>query len=553
MLKHLHIKNYALISELDIDFASGFDVITGETGAGKSIILGALSLLMGNRADSKSITEGEQKCIVEGEFGLEHLDLKSFFSEHDLDYEPSCVLRRELTANGKSRSFINDTPVSLSLLHELADCLIDIHSQHQNLLIRDDRFQIGVVDVIARNDKEKSAYRKLWNECNTLENQLRTLQTKSETERKEADYIAFQYQQLKDAQLVAEEEITLEQEQNRLEHAEEIKNSLNEVLTQFSTEDIGILSRLQVVLNECKHIAPYVQEGDSLRERLHAASVELDDIADEVSRLLEQTEFDPAQQARISERLDLLNGLMQKHHVQSVAELIALRNDFAARMNQLESHEDEISSLQNTLRRCQTDLKQAAAKLTKTRKSVQATMEQAVVSELVTLGIKHAQMNVRIAERDTYDIDGKDDVQFFFAANKNQQLQPVASVASGGEISRIMLCIKELIANESNLPTLVFDEIDTGISGEVAANMGAIMRRMSKKRQILVITHLPQIASMGDAHYKVYKVDTEQHTETGIRRLSSEERIVEIAQMLSANHVTEAAVNQAKELLNLTK
>ncbi len=553
MLKHLHIKNYALISELDIGFASGFDVITGETGAGKSIILGALSLLMGNRADSKNITEGEQKCIVEGEFDLAHLDLESFFSEHDLDYDPSCVLRRELIANGKSRSFINDTPVSLSLLHELADRLIDIHSQHQNLLVRDDRFQIGVVDVIARNGKEKSAYRKLWNEYKTLENQLRTLQTKSETERKEADYIAFQYQQLKDAQLVAEEEITLEQEQNRLEHAEEIKNSLNEVLTQFSTEDIGILSRLQVVLNECKHIAPYVQEGGSLRERLHAASVELDDIADEVSRLLEQTEFDPAQQAHISERLDLLNGLMQKHHVQSVAELIALRDDFAERMNKLESCEDEILSLQNALRCCQSDLKQAADKLSKTRKNVQVTIEQAVVSELVTLGIKHAQMNVRITERDTYDMEGKDDIQFFFAANKNQQLQPIASVASGGEISRIMLCIKELIANESNLPTLVFDEIDTGISGEVAANMGAIMRRMSEKRQILVITHLPQIASMGDAHYKVYKVDTEQHTETSIRLLSSEERIGEIAQMLSANHVTEAAVNQAKELLNLTK
>lgn len=553
MLKHLHIKNYALISELDIGFAEGFDVITGETGAGKSIILGALSLLMGNRADSRSITEGEQKCVVEGEFCLGHLDLASFFSEHDLDYYPSCVLRRELTVNGKSRSFINDTPVSLSLLHELANCLIDIHSQHQNLLLRDDGFQIGVVDVIARNDKEKSAYRKLWNEYRTLENRLHELQTKAEIERKESDYIAFQYQQLKDARLVAGEEITLEQEQNRLEHAEEIKNGLNEVLTQFSTEDIGILSRLQTVLSECKHIIPYISEGDSLRERLQTASIELNDIADEVGRLSEQTEFDPAQQARINERLDLLNGLMQKHHVQSVAELIALCDDFASRLNRLESYEDEISTLQNAVRCCQTDLEQAAGKLTKTRKSVQTTIEQTLVSELMTLGIKHARMNVQITERDSYDINGKDYVQFLFAANKNQQLQPIASVASGGEISRIMLCIKELVANESNLPTLVFDEIDTGISGEVAANMGAIMRRMSKKRQILVITHLPQIASMGDAHYKVYKVDTEQHTETGIRCLSSKERILEIAQMLSANHVTDAAISQAKELLNLTE
>lgn len=553
MLKHLYIRNYALISELNIDFESGFDVITGETGAGKSIILGALSLLMGNRADSKSITEGEQKCVVEGEFEVGNLNLNTFFAEHDLDYSPTCVLRRELLATGKSRSFINDTPVALSLLHDLANNLIDIHSQHQNLLLRDDKFQTYVVDVIARNSKEKDAYRTLWTKYKDLESQLHALQEKAEREQKDADYIAFQYQQLKDAQLVADEELSLEQEQSRLEHTEEIKNGLSEALGQLSTEDVGVLSRLQSVLNECKHIVPYIEDGDSLHDRLQTSYIELSDIADEFNRISEHTEFDPQAQARVSERLDLLNTLMQKHRVKSVAELITIRDDFASQMHVLESYEEDIKTLQDALRACKSELEQAAAVLTKTRKSVQASIEKSVVDELVTLGIKHAQMVVQITERTNYDIDGKDDIQFLFAANKNQQPQPIASVASGGETSRIMLCIKELIANEANLPTLVFDEIDTGISGEVAANMGAIIQRMSKKRQVLVITHLPQVASMGNAHYKVYKTDTEQHTETSIRQLSSEERIQEIAQMLSANHVTEAAISQAKELLNLSK
>lgn len=553
MLKHLYIRNYALISELNIDFESGFDVITGETGAGKSIILGALSLLMGNRADSKSITEGEQKCVVEGEFEVGNLNLTNFFAEHDLDYSSTCVLRRELLATGKSRSFINDTPVALSLLHDLANNLIDIHSQHQNLLLRDDKFQTYVVDVIARNSKEKDAYRTLWTKYKDLESQLQALQEKAEREQKDADYIAFQYQQLKDAQLVADEELSLEQEQSRLEHTEEIKNALSEALGQLSTEDVGVLSRLQSVLNECKHIVPYIEDGDSLHDRLQTSYIELSDIADEFNRISEHTEFDPQAQARVSERLDLLNTLMQKHRVKSVAELITIRDDFASQMHSLESHEEDIKTLQDALRACKSELEQAAAVLTKTRKSVQASIEKSVVDELVTLGIKHAQMVVQITERTNYDIDGKDDIQFLFAANKNQQPQPIASVASGGETSRIMLCIKELIANEANLPTLVFDEIDTGISGEVAANMGAIIQRMSKKRQVLVITHLPQVASMGNAHYKVYKTDTEQHTETSIRQLSSEERIQEIAQMLSANHVTEAAISQAKELLNLSK
>ncbi len=553
MLKHLYIRNYALISELNIDFETGFDVITGETGAGKSIILGALSLLMGNRADSKSITEGEQKCVVEGEFEVGNLNLNTFFAEHDLDYSPTCVLRRELLATGKSRSFINDTPVALSLLHDLANNLIDIHSQHQNLLLRDDKFQTYVVDVIARNSKEKEAYRTLWAKYKDLESQLHALQEKAEREQKDADYIAFQYQQLKDAQLVADEELSLEQEQSRLEHTEEIKNALSEALGQLSPEDVGVLSRLQAVLNECKHIVPYIEDGDSLHERLQASYIELSDIADEFNRISENTEFDPQAQARVSERLDLLNTLMQKHRVKSVAELITIRDDFASQMHALESYEEDIKTLQDALRACKSELEQAAAVLTKTRKNIQASIEKSVVDELVTLGIKHAQMVVQITERTNFDIDGKDDIQFLFAANKNQQPQPIASVASGGETSRIMLCIKELIANEANLPTLVFDEIDTGISGEVAANMGAIIQRMSKKRQVLVITHLPQVASMGNAHYKVYKTDTEQHTETSIRQLSSEERIQEIAQMLSANHVTEAAISQAKELLNLSK
>lgn len=551
MLKHLHIRNYALISELNIDFEDGFDVLTGETGTGKSIILGALSLLMGNRADSRNITEGEQKCVVEGEFALGELDLRSFFSANDLDYSPICVLRRELVSSGKSRSFINDTPVPLSLLHDLSNNLIDIHSQHQNLLLRDDKFQIYVVDVIARNRQEKEAYRELLGEYKGLESRLRALQVKAEQDMRDADYVRFQYEQLRDARLVANEEQVLEQEQRRLEHTKEVKTGLNEALCQLSTEDVGVLSRLQAVLNECKHIVPYIEDGESLKERIQTSYIELSDIADEFARLSEDTDLDPNEQARVGERLDLLNSLMQKHRVPDVKSLIALREEFASRIGAMESYEEEIDSLRKALRSCEEKLKEAADRLTQSRRKVLATIEESVVGELVTLGIKHAQMQVLMTERESYDMDGRDDIQFMFAANKNQQPQPIASVASGGEISRIMLCIKELIANEANLPTLVFDEIDTGISGEVAANMGSIIRRMSKQRQVLVITHLPQIASMGDAHYKVYKTDTEQHTETSIRRLSAEERVREIAQMLSANQVTDAAIRQAKELLNM--
>lgn len=551
MLKHLHIRNYALISELNIDFENGFDVLTGETGTGKSIILGALSLLMGNRADSRNITEGEQKCVVEGEFALGELDLRSFFSEHDLDYSPVCVLRRELVSSGKSRSFVNDTPVPLSLLHDLSNRLIDIHSQHQNLLLRDDKFQIYVVDVIARNKEAKEAYRSLLGEYKGLESRLRALQVKAEQDQRDSDYVRFQYDQLKDARLVANEEQVLEQEQRRLEHTEEVKSGLNEALCQLSTEDVGVLSRLQSVLNECKHIVPYIENGESLKERIQTSYIELSDIADEFARLSEDTELDPNEQARVGERLDLLNSLMQKHRVQDVKSLIALREEFASRIGVMESYEEEIDSLQKALRSCEEKLKQAADRLTQSRRSVLATIEEKVVAELVTLGIRHAQMQVLMTERESYDIDGRDEIQFMFAANKNQQPQPIASVASGGEISRIMLCIKELIANEANLPTLVFDEIDTGISGEVAANMGSIILRMSKQRQVLVITHLPQIASMGDAHYKVYKTDTERHTETSIRRLSAEERVGEIAQMLSGSQVTDAAIRHAKELLNM--
>lgn len=551
MLKHLHIRNYALITELNIDFENGFDVLTGETGTGKSIILGALSLLMGNRADSRNITEGEQKCVVEGEFAVGELDLRSFFTAHDLDYSPICVLRRELLSTGKSRSFINDTPVPLSLLHELSNQLIDIHSQHQNLLLRDDKFQIYVVDVIARNREEKEAYRSLYGEYKSLESRLRAMQMKAEQDLRDADYVRYQYEQLRDARLVANEEEVLEQEQRRMEHTEEVKTGLNEALCQLSAEESGVLSRLQAVINECRHIVPYIEDGESLKDRIQTCYIELRDIADEFSRLSEDTEYDPNAQARIGERLDLLNSLMQKHRVPDVSSLIALQEELGSHIGAMESYEEEIDDLQKALRSCEEKMKQAAARLTQSRRRVLGTIEERIVAELVSLGIKHAQMQVLLTARESYDMDGGDDIEFMFAANKNQQPMPIASVASGGEISRIMLCIKELIATEANLPTLVFDEIDTGISGEVAANMGSIIRRMSRQRQVLVITHLPQIASMGDAHYKVYKTDTEEHTETSIRRLTDEERVREIAQMLSGNQVTEAAIRHAEELLKM--
>lgn len=550
MLKHLHISNYALISQLDIDFVKGFGVITGETGAGKSIILGALNLLMGGRADSKMITEGEQKCIIEAEFETSGDELETLLQKYDLDYDSNCLLRRELAANGKSRSFINDTPVTLGILREISDHLIDIHSQHENLLLQDDAFQLAVVDAVAKDEQELNNYQQAWQLYKQTTERLQQLIAKAEQEKKDADYIHFQYTQLKEAHLIPNETEELEQELHTLEHAEDIKTSLSNCVQLLDQEENGVLGILQSALGQCKHIAEFLPDNNNTAERLQSVYIELKDITEEAAALAEQTEYDPERQQRVAERLDLLNTLLQKHRKQSVEELIALQTQLESQLQQLESYDEETETLKKQQQEQLSILEKAGKALTKVRLSIKPFIEQQLTEQLTKLGIKHAQIEVRINETTHFSSNGKDDVQFFFAANKNQTLRNVAEVASGGETARIMLCIKALIADKKGLPTIIFDEIDTGVSGEVAEHMGHIMHHMAQERQILTITHLPQIAAQGDTHYKVYKTDTDTRTETSIRTLTSSDRITEIAQMLSGNNISEAAITNAKELLN---
>ena len=552
MLRHLHIRNYALISALDIDFGSGFSVLTGETGAGKSIILGALGLIMGNRADSKSITEGEEKCVIEAEFdpnGKSGESVAAFFKANDLDEQPVCLIRREVSVNGKSRAFVNDTPVALNILRELTDMLIDIHSQHENLLLRDDTFMLGIADVLAGNNKERDSYIDTYRRYTTMRQQLYALQQRAAKAQSEADYIAFQHKQLSEARLQADEETELGQELQRLNHTEDIKSGLGLATHLLEDENGGILAALKEAQSSLRHICGYLPEGDNMVERLQSTYIELKDIADEASRIDERTDFDPERLQQAEERMDLLNTLMQKHRKSSVNELISLRDDLAEQLKQSESVDEDIAALQHELKLQQQRMQAAADALSQSRAAVCAPASAMLADLLTRLGIAHARVQMEVTPLGECTETGQDNVQLLFAANKNQSLRAVAEVASGGETARLMLCIKMLTAEQTGLPTLIFDEVDTGVSGEAASNMGDMMRQLGENRQVLAITHLPQIAAKGTIHYKVYKADNESRTETHILRLGDEERVREIATLLSGENITEAALSNARELL----
>ena len=549
MLRHLHIENYALISSLDIDFREGFSVMTGETGAGKSIILGALALLMGSRADSKSITEGETKCVVEAEFDIKDNNLQTLFADNDIDFSENCIIRREVLTTGKSRAFINDTPVQLTLLKSITDSLVDIHSQHENLLLRDDAFQLSVIDSVADNGKELEEYSREYENYRSLTAQLAELKALAAKSKDDSDYIQFQYNQLLEARLQAGEETELEQQMQLLQHAEEIKSDLAAAAMLLDGETAGALSAIKEALHHLKHIDRFLPQELQLTERLDSAYIELRDIADEAARIGEDTDFNPALLQQTQERLDMLNSLMQKHRVNSTEELIALQDNLHEKLQRNESFDEEIAALEL---RIQTSLKTLADKagiLTGTRRKVLKTISEQLRLQLGKLGIAHANMDVVLSATEDFTPTGRDFAQFMFAANKNQSLRPVAEVASGGETARIMLCIKALTADKKGLPTIIFDEVDTGISGEVADNMGILMRQIAAGRQIIAITHLPQIASKGSAHYKVFKRDNDRRTETHIKLLTAEERITEIATLLSGENITEAALANASELM----
>lgn len=541
MLKHLHIRNYALIAELDIDFESGFSVMTGETGAGKSIILGALSLVMGGKADAKSITEGEERCVIEATF-VDEAPRALDEAAKQLD---ELIIRRELSVNGRSRSFVNDEVVSQAELKRLAAQLIDIHSQHESLLLGEDDFQLGIVDALADNEKEREAYTAAYTAYQEAAAKLREVEALARKTKADADYVQFQFNQLEEARLVAGEETELEEEQYRLSHAEDIRAALDGASEALENDNQGILTLLKGIRIE--------EASSELSERIRSAEIELRDIAREVSRLADRTEADPERLQEIEERLDLLNTLMRKHSVKSVEELITLRDELEQQCQRIDGFDEEIAELKKKMQSAECKVQSEAEKLRKTREKVLPKMEKSLIKDLSLLGVAHPQVKVELTALPDFRENGMDDVQILFAANLNQTVRRVSEVASGGEISRLMLCIKSLIASTNGLPTIIFDEIDTGVSGEVATQMGHIMREMARCRQVLAITHLPQIAALGEHHYEVYKADTKSRTETNIRALQEAERVEAIATMLSGKNPTEAARENAKQLLGCAR
>jgi DNA repair protein RecN (Recombination protein N) len=550
MLKSLHISNYALITELNIDFQSGFSVITGETGAGKSIILGALSLILGQRADSKSIKIDAEKCVIEAEFDISaYTHLTDFFAKNDLDNEGKiCLIRRELTNSGKSRAFINDTPVGLNVIRDLSNQLLDIHSQHENLLLSNVGYQLNVVDTIAQNAIQLNAYCQTYQQWRNLQSELKQLQKMAEKQASDIDYVQFQFQQLTDAKLVENEQADLEMEQETLSHAEEIKSQLLKANQLLDDENMS-LSLLKESIQALSHIKSYIPSGDNWYERLHSTFIELKDISAEVSSYEERVEFNPEGLALVENRLSELFTLQKKYKVTSVSELIELRDSFAKQLQRIEFFEEDLEALRAKLAQVFTQLQADAQGLTESRQKACKPIESYLVDQLIKLGMPNIQFVVEITPEIEFTENGNDQVQFLFSANKNRAPQPVTQIASGGEISRLMLSIKSLVAHKADLPTIIFDEIDTGVSGEIAHRMGEIMRSMSSEMQVITITHLPQIAGKGAQHYSVFKDDTGLQTQTHIRRLDSKERLVELAQMLSGKNVTDAALQNAQELL----
>ena len=553
MLKSLFIQNFVLIDSLDICFNPGFSVITGETGAGKSIILGALSLVLGQRADGKSIKQGADKCVIEAIFDVSKYQLEPFFLGNDLEYDPeSCILRRELYASGKSRAFVNDSPVPLAILKELGTKLIDIHSQHQNLLLGDNRFQLRVVDVMAENEILLILYKKEYTRYQGLRKALSALKERAAQSKQEEDYIRFQLDQLEEANLQPNEQEELEQEQETLSHAEEIKSSLYRVSSCLDGEEQGVVSLLKESLSSMDALERYFPRAKEIAERLRSAYIDLNDLASEMEGMIEDVEFNPDRLAWVNERLDSLYALQQKHRVSSVDDLIALRDQFRAQLTDIESFDEQIAALEKQVQDAYKELLQQAAVLSEQRKVAAVAFAQQLVQMVAPLGMPHTRFQVEVVPRKEPESDGMDEIRFMFSANKSMALQPVAQTASGGEISRLMLCIKAMIAGFTALPTIIFDEVDTGVSGDIADKMGHIMQDLGSKMQVFAITHLPQIAAQGEAHYFVYKEDVKDRTLTRIRPLDKEERIREVARMLSGSALTEASLANAKDLLGMT-
>ena len=550
MLRQLYIRNFTLIDELDITFKPGFSVITGETGAGKSIILGAIGQILGNRADARMVKAGCDKCVIEAHFDLSNYDMEGFFDDNDIDYEPEdCIIRRELKANGKSRAFINDTPVALTTARELGQQLVDIHSQHQNLLLQKEDFQLNVVDIIAHNSQLLNDYRTLFDGYAKAKAALREKEEECEKDRANEDFLRFQADELVTAQLTDGEQEELEQELETLSHAEDIKGALFDADNLLSGDDRSITQSCKTMLSRLSDIGDVYPAIRQVTERIDSAYIELKDIARDISNLAESIDFDPARLTMANERLDTIYTLQKKHHVESVAELIAIRDNLTARLSDITNSEDMLEDMRRQVEDMHRKATEAAARLTESRQEAARHVTEQLLAQMTALGMPNARFEIKFETKELA-ADGADRISYMFSANKNVPLEPIAQVASGGEVARVMLSLKAMISGAVKLPTIIFDEIDTGVSGRVAEMMAQIMRQMGRAdRQVISITHLPQIAALGTTHYKVEKTDTDDTTISRMRMLGHDERITEIAQMLSGSNISDAAIENAKSLL----
>lgn len=550
MLQHLYIRNYALIKELNIDFGDGFSVITGETGAGKSILLGAINLLLGQRADMKALQDSAEKCVIEATFNLEKYNLKSLFDASELDYEEECIIRRDILPSGKSRAFINDTPVQLTILRDIGTHLLDIHSQHQNLLINKAAFVLNFVDTIAGSEELLAKYRKSFFAYQSAKKELDEFVSLSDKAKEEEEYIRFQLSQLTDARIQEDEQETLEEEANLLTHAEEIKSGLFSISEMFDSDSTGIIQNLKKQLHIAHSIEKVYPQAEEIAKRIESSYIELKDLSYEVAGAADDINFDPERLEFVNNRLDTLYSLQQRYRVNSNKELLDIASQLQAKLNAIESHDN---CLEELTAQVETSLKAArslAAELTEKRKAALAQISNTMIGVLQNLGMPNVRLEIECSTKDQLSSDGADVMTMLFSANKNRTLQDISEIASGGEIARVMLAIKYMICKVKVLPTIFFDEIDTGVSGEIADKMGKIMKDMGENMQVVSITHLPQIASRGERQYKVYKNDSNDDTTTSnIRLLTQEERINEIAVMLSGSTITDAAINNAKELL----
>ncbi len=550
MLLSLSISNYTLISQLEIDFRQGLNVITGETGAGKSIIIGAIGLISGQRADTRVVKEGAKKSVIEGDFEISAYHLKSFFDLNNLDYEPTTTIRREIANSGKSRAFINDTPVSLSVLKQFTDQLLDVHSQHENLVLANPNYQLDVVDAIADNDVIKKTYQDVFFQWKKAKSELAKLQKEIEQQKSDYDYLSFQYQQLEEANLKVDEQEQLEEEQQTLANTEEIKMELERVNALLNSEGNDVVASLKEAYSTLSRITKYLSDAEGWGERLESCWIELKDIAEDVYSTQERLEYDPERLEYIDNRLSLMYNLQSKFRLQTNQELLEKQEELKTVLDSVEMADDNLLKAEKEVEEKGKELQEQALLLSQSRKKAKPIIEAHLIDLLKDLGMPNISFKINIEEVDSYSHTGNDIVTFLFSANKNRALQPISEVASGGEISRFMLAIKSMLVQKINLPTIIFDEIDTGVSGEIAEKMGLIMKNMSKNTQVFTITHLPQIASKGTNHFKVYKEVENDETVTKIQALDKNQRISEIAQMLSGSNVTDTALQNARELLN---